>query len=79
MRLIDLDQIEYFTLVDKLGVPRYKIEIGEDIGIPTVDAIPVEWIENYISKIKDDGMIYLSSAGCIKDMLKDWEKENESV
>ena len=33
MRLIDLDQIEYFTLVDKWGVPRYKIEIGEAIGV----------------------------------------------
>ena len=40
------------------------------------DTIPIEWIENYISKIEDDGMIYLSSAGCIKDMIKEWEKEN---
>lgn len=41
------------------------------------DAVSVEWIEKYISKLKDDGMIYLSSAGCIKDMLKEWEKANE--
>lgn len=41
-------------------------------------SIPIEWIENYISKIEDDGMIYLSPTGCIKDMMKDWEKENES-
>ena len=37
MRLIDLDEIEYFTLVDKDGIPRYKIEIGE--GLPIVKAI----------------------------------------
>ena len=44
-----------------------------------VNAIPIEWIEKYISKLKDDGMIYLSSAGCIKDMLEDWEKENADL
>lgn len=44
---------------------------------PTVKAIPIEWIKNYISKIGDDGMIYLSPTGCIKDMMKEWEKANE--
>jgi hypothetical protein len=44
-----------------------------------VNAIPIEWIENYISKMKDDGMIYLSSAGSIKDMIKEWEKENADL
>lgn len=71
MRLIDLDQIEYFTLVDKLGVPRYKIEIGEDIGIEEVKAIPIEWIRNYVS-------IWISEPykNFVLNMITKWEKEN---
>lgn len=72
MRLIDADKIGEVS-ADPYEEGAFQDEIRSQ---PTVDAITVEWIENYISKMKDDGMIYLSSAGCIKDMLKDWEKEN---
>lgn len=73
MRLIDLDQIEYFTLVDKLGVPRYKIEIGEDIGIEEVKAIPIEFIE----KFKKEFRAVASVKAVIDWLLEEWEKENE--
>lgn len=76
MRLIDLDEIEYFTLVDKYGVPRYKIEIGD--GLPIVKAIPIEWIENWletcIPRYDYDRMTYVAD---VYEMLEDWEKENE--
>ncbi len=78
-RLIDANKLLEPGYTDMFDAPirfamvsRYAIETA-----PTVKAIPVEWIENYISKMKDDGMIYLSSAGSIKDMIKEWEKENE--
>ena len=73
MRLIDLDQIEYFTLVDKLGVPRYKIEIGEDIGIEEVKAIPIEYIEKFKKKVR-----HIAPAKEVIDwLLENWGKENE--
>ena len=73
MRLIDLDQIEYFTLVDKLGVPRYKIEIGEDIGVEEVKAIPIEYIEKFKKKIRH----IAPAKAVIEWLLEEWEKENE--
>ncbi len=86
MRLIDADEFRYdicrqveFIKVDDFQVVPVVDVINCWFNAPTVKAIPVEWIENYISKIKDDGMIYLSSAGCIKDMLKEWEKENADL
>ena len=69
MRLIDLDEIEYFTLVDKWGTPRYRIEIGE--GLPTVEAIPVEWIRKW--NTQHSPII----AGYVAHMILDWEKEND--
>lgn len=75
MRLIDLDQIEYFTLVDKLGVPRYKIEIGEDIGIEEVKAIPIEYIEKFKKKVR-----HIAPAKEVIDwLLENWEKENGTI
>lgn len=71
MKLIDLDEIEYFTLVDKNGVPRFKIEIGD--GLPIVHAIPIDWIHNYL----DDSFLPESHFWVIQRMIRKWEKENE--
>lgn len=74
-RLVDLNQIEYFILVDKDGVPRYKIEIGDDIGVEEVDAIPVEWIKHWADeRCCGDLTVY---GQLFYDMLEDWEKEIE--
>ena len=44
----------------------YKVNDGQD-----VDAIPVEWIKNFIKRTNDtDGM-------AVAEMLSDWETENE--
>ena len=77
MRLIDLDEIEYFTLVDKDGIPRYKIEIGD--GLPIVKAIPIEWIKKWCNEEHNRKSLeerLLKRYGVIT-MLEDWEKENE--
>ena len=73
MKLIDLDEIEYFTLVDKAGVPRYKIEIGD--GLPIVNAIPVEWLYQKRSLYLENGC-YMSLM-VINELLNWWEKEHE--
>lgn len=91
MRLIDLDEIECFYLVDSEGRPRYKIEIDE--GLPEVKAIPIEWIKRRLQKAVDfthseaEGKFIYN--GCVVEvvsasftanvlltLLEDWEKEN---
>lgn len=54
---------------------------------PTIKAIPIEWIENRIKQLSDiadgfdkDSLSHFLSevkVDALKDMLKDWEKENE--
>lgn len=48
-----------------------KVEKFEDY--PTVDAIPIEWIKNWFNP-KYANTVYYS---LLRDMIKDWEKENE--
>lgn len=78
MRLIDLDEIEYFTLVDKFGIPRYKVELGE--GLSIVEAIPIEWIKEwrkhqwFSDKPLEERTIIAMG---VRLMLEDWEKESE--
>lgn len=52
--------------------------------LPTVEAIPIEWINSYTTGLifSDD---YVDNADsiddyiyCIKEMVRDWEKENEN-
>lgn len=78
-RLIDADRLLNPGYTDMFDEPiefdmfsRYAIE-----SEPTVEAIPVEWIDGYIKrKIKVGGMY--AEMLYIYDMLKDWKKENES-
>jgi len=68
MRLIDADELIYFTLGDDEKslrfVPSEFIEQAE-----TIDAIPIEWILRYLF---DHPIInYFDS------MIQDWRKENE--
>jgi len=43
--------------------------------LPTVDAIPKEWIKDYIgSGVSDD--IFQRNRKFVLNMIKDWEKEN---
>ena len=67
-RLIDADvipwdkaaHVEGFQTVRKMAVDN----------MPTVDAIPVEWIKNYIGKAND------TDAYAVVDMLSEWEEED---
>ena len=75
MRLIDLDEIEYFTLVDKWGTPRYKVEIGE--GLPIVDAIPIEWLKQLKQRYLEENC--LMSYAVINEIQNLWQKEKERL
>ena len=66
MRLIDADEL--MTLLRA----RKDSGIGTDIEeVPTVDAIPIKWL-------KEKAIEYGCFIFTLNDMIKDWEKENES-
>lgn len=82
MRLIDADKIVYFCGTTKSKhdpVTREKIE-----KMLTVKAITIEWINSYTTGLifsddyedNADSIDYYIS--CIKEMVRDWEKENET-
>ena len=81
MRLIDADK----TLQEKWSVEikdmfhmTETVEVVSAIDIekaPTVEAIPIEWLQKKYDKWKDRDMLGWSY--CIKLLIEDWEKENE--
>ena len=40
---------------------------------PEIKAIPIEWIKKWLNETEDDRIVCFD----IRDMLADWEKENE--
>ena len=77
MRLIDADRLLKPSFTDMFDKPvkmdmfsRYAIE-----SQPTVEAIPIEWIDGYIKRRANDVNIYAEIL-FISDMVKEWEKEN---
>lgn len=72
MRLIDADkllkQLEWLDIDDFILYEEVKEDIDES---PTVKAIPIEWIRNYVSHWVSE--IYKNFA---LNMIKTWEKEN---
>ena len=79
------DEYEWYTCFGKNGVADIEKEyesgtipswcplkeIDEIVDMPTVDAIPVEWIEEWGWK---NGM---SESMSLRVMIDDWRKENE--
>ena len=85
MRLIDADKLKTQfpepadwldinqTLVHKTGIWA-EIDVAE-----TVEAIPVDWIEAEIKKLRDmDNGFASLSAGQIGAMLKRWREEQQA-
>lgn len=89
MRLIDADElVKNLNMVYALGGFDVKevhfslMDMHYNIGgEPTVEAIPIEWIEKKIMMLKqtDDfiGDIEVSSHEMFEYVLEDWRKENE--
>ena len=68
MRLIDADKIHW----------EYKCISKEEIDdVPTVKAIPIEWITDWLTKQSIPATSYGIDYSAVEKMLEDWEKENE--
>ena len=81
MRLIDADKLEATAV---LGVQlqhadsRYYYFYEEETieKAPTVKAIPIEWIEQFMNRFRLD-MVTSDEYALLHFMLTEWEKENE--
>ena len=81
MRLIDAAEVKRFY---KEGFPdldngvhwsRNDIIMNLD-NIPTVKAIPIEWIINWLTKQTIPALHTCDDYDAVNMMLNDWEKEN---
>lgn len=72
MRLIDADKLHYirklFEDSDKSEVVVFAKEIDK---APTVKAIPIAWIENWMY-----GLYFGNSDEVCKKLIADWRKDN---
>ena len=83
MRLIDKESFkdnilnkQMYLIQTQDGVFCYYVAVLDAIEFePEVKAIPIVWIENYIA---DRSSMSGVNWSYVKDMLEDWEKENEA-
>ena len=78
MRLIDCGKLR-----DELGTEVLMEEVDGDNSIddiianmPTVEAIPVEWLHSYIYNFNN--FKFDDEREVLKKMIEDWREENES-
>ena len=69
MRLIDADKLEN-DIVENITVKAVSRMLAITQGQPTVKAIPIEFIER---KLAEHWYVDYD----IRELLEDWEKENE--
>lgn len=79
MKLIDADAIHYHQMWEEdwtkqtiyfgHGVPEWEID-----EMPTVDAIPIQYILTTIREWNRDG--YAESAEALEILVMNWDKEN---
>ena len=76
MRLIDKDLVLKTSKDKEWGL---WCEIANIKFAPEVEAIPIEWINKYIDSTLDEGNSQMLGfkAAIIKEMIEEWEKENE--
>ena len=75
MKLVNVEDLKVLVAVESKGEIRYgKLVTDLFDDIPTVEAIPKEWIRDYMLRLPDGNAAY----ECILVMLEDWEKENET-
>lgn len=87
MRLIDADKLHYIRKWFEESGKSEIVVFGKEIDkAPTVDAIPIEWIERWLDRVTgtkdgDDISEYhdIVKGGIlfINMLERDWEKENE--
>lgn len=88
MKLVDNDEVVRIVreeVKDEDNTLPVSFRAGVDYvlkimnELPTVDAIPIEWIEKYIDSTLDEGNSQMLGfkAAIIKEMIEELEKENE--
>lgn len=78
MRLIDADKLHYIRKWFEDGSKSAVVVFAKEIDkAPTVEAITVEWMKSYSERVSDYSVSSLYKKATIKQMLEDWEKENE--
>ena len=85
MRLIDADKLPIYSTIE--GVEKSEKGTVAILGnwvsaisieeAPTVNAIPVEWITDWLTKQSIPATSYGLDCSAVEKMLDDWEKENE--
>ena len=80
MRLIDADKVVRYTCtIDR----DHDYEVYDIEHAPTVDAIPVEFIEKYAQLSDDAVALFGVPAGVLKNvyrsLIDEWRKENEET
>lgn len=82
MRLIDADKLElnciYTSTLEKADtVYQYSYSEQQIEKARTVEAIPIEWISQWLLKNCYDGNGHYIGEGydTVEDMLEDWRKE----
>ena len=80
MRLIDADRVKQYVRFN-CPTEAYKEWTAEKIDtlFPTVEAIPVEWIQQYNKKHLSFGIVISEEYMTIENMLTEWEAENEKA
>lgn len=76
MRLVDADKIEYDKMIYPVGngmyVDSYFVDKQYIDVMPTIDAIPVEWITRYMNHAD------ITSVVRIRVMVDIWREEHET-
>jgi len=83
MKLIDADELRWTSLQDGFGRINTCIVFESDINaMPTIDAIPIEFIEKYAQLSDDAVALFGVPIGVLKNvyrsLIDEWRKENES-
>lgn len=77
MRLIDADKLKPNAQWSDFYNDFRAYSITQIDDAPTVDAIPIEWIEKQIEKALSVDSVDLFYVGSLKHLIKVWEKEND--
>ena len=84
MKLIDADGLRWTNLQDGFGRINTCIVFESDINaMPTVDAIPIDFIEKYAQLSDDLVVLFGVPVGVLKNvyrsLIDEWKKENEET
>lgn len=91
MKLVDLDNVKFYRTRSRGNGKTLIADTVEEVitklfnGLPTVEAIPVEWIQKYADNMDSFAKYnpvaysgYAEGAEWIRNMVKNWREEHEN-